>query len=180
MSTDSMERTAVAATPRSRAKDLGGLAVSGLVTIVIAAIGGLATAVTIDGWYAEAEKTLLNPPNALFGPVWTTLYTLLAFSAWLIWRQPASAERTRALRVYAGQLLFSSAWSPLFFVLYEVTGPSALWIALGWIVVLDFIVLANIAAFWAVKRLAAWLLIPYGLWLLFATALNASIAVVNS
>lgn len=182
MSTDSLEKTAPVATATKRplSRDLAGLAVSGLVTIVVAAIGGLATAVTIDGWYAEAEKTLLNPPNALFGPVWTTLYTLLAVSAWVIWRQPASPERTRALRVYAGQLAFSSAWSPLFFVLYEVTGPSALWIALGWIVVLDFIVLANIAAFWAVKRRAAWLLIPYGLWLLFATALNASIAVVNS
>ena len=95
-------------------------------------------------------------------------------------RQPASPERTRALRVYLGQLAFSSAWSPLFFVLYDITGPSALWIALGWIVVLDFIVLANIAVFWAVHRVAASLLVPYGLWLLFATALNASIAVVNS
>lgn len=180
MSTQSTEDTQVASTTRSLRRDLGGLLGSGLLTLGIAAIGGLATAVTIDGWYAEAEKTLLNPPNALFGPVWTVLYTLLAVSAWLVWRQPASSERTRALRVYLGQLAFSSAWSPLFFVLYDITGPSALWIALGWIVVLDFIVLANIAVFWAVNRVAASLLVPYGLWLLFATALNASIAVVNS
>ena len=109
MSTQSTEDTQVTSTTRSLRRDLGGLLGSGLLTLGIAAIGGLATAVTIDGCYAEAEKTLLNPPNALFGPVWTVLYTLLAVSAWLVWRQPASPERTRALRVYLGQLAFSSA-----------------------------------------------------------------------
>jgi len=74
----------------------------------------------------------------------------------------------------------SAAWTPLFFVGYDVVGGVGLWVSLVWIVLLDFVVLATVVRFWAVSKVAAVLILPYWMWLLFATALNASIAVMNS
>ena len=165
---------------RTLARDLGGLLVFLAVSLGVAAVAGVATFSTINGWYAEAEKTLWNPPNELFGPVWGVLYTLMGVAAWLVWRMPQSAERTTALGLFGGQLAMNAAWTPLFFVLYDVAGGISLWIALVWIVLLDFIVLGTIVKFWPVHKIASVLLIPYWVWLLFATALNASIAVMNS
>jgi benzodiazapine receptor len=167
-------------TNRRLAHDVGGLLVSVTVALVVAGVAGLATANTIDGWYADAEKTIWNPPNELFGPVWAVLYTLMAISAWLVWRAPESKDRSVALGLYAGQLAMNAAWTPLFFVAYDVAGGIALWVALAWIVLLDFVVLATVIKFWTVHRMGAVLLVPYWTWLLFATALNASIAVMNS
>ena len=165
---------------RTLAHDLGGLLVFLAVTLGVAAVAGIATSSTINGWYAEAEKTLWNPPTELFGPVWGVLYTLMGVAAWLVWRMPQSTERTTALGLLGGQLAMNAAWTPLFFVLYDVAGGISLWIALVWIVLLDFIVLGTIVKFWPVHKIASVLLIPYWVWLLFATALNASIAVMNS
>ena len=167
-------------TQRRLARDVGGLLVSVTAALVVAGVAGLATVNTIDGWYAEAEKTIWNPPNELFGPVWAVLYTLMALSAWLVWRAPLGRDRTIALGLYGGQLAMNAAWTPLFFVAYDVAGGIALWAALGWIVLLDFVVLATVIKFWTVNRMGAVLLVPYWTWLLFATALNASIAVMNS
>ena len=147
--------------------------------LAVACLAGISTLATIDGWFAEAEKTLWSPPNALFGPTGAVLYTLMAISAWLVWRRPNSAERQIALGLFAGQLAMNAAWTPLFFVLYDAIGGIALWIALAWIVLLDFVALATVIKFWPVNKLAAILLVPYWMWLLFATALNASIAVMN-
>lgn len=164
---------------RTLAHDVGGLLVFLVISLAVAGLSGIATFSTVDGWYAEAEKTLWNPPNDMFGPVWGVLYTLMAISAWLVWRAPVGNERTTALGLFAGQLAMNAAWTPLFFVLYEFAGGISLWIALAWIVLLDFIVLATVIKFWPVHKLASVLLIPYWVWLLFATALNASIAVMN-
>jgi tryptophan-rich sensory protein len=104
----------------------------------------------------------------------------MAVAAWLVWRTPASPERLVALRVYAGQLALNAGWPPMFFLLYEGVGGIGLWLALGWILILDFAALATIILFWNRSKAAALLLIPYWTWLLFATALNASLAVMNS
>lgn len=165
---------------RALAADLGALLVFLVASLAVAGIAGLATMSTVNGWYAEAEKTLWSPPSAMFGPTWGVLYTLMALSAWLVWRQPHSPERTQALGLFIGQLAMNAAWSPLFFVLYEYAGGVGLWVALVWIVLLDFVVLATIIVFWPVQRVASVLLVPYWAWLLFATALNASIAVMNT
>lgn len=165
---------------RTLTKDIGGLLVSLVVALLVASVAGLSSGMTIDGWYAEAEKTLWTPPNELFGPVWGVLYTLMAIAAWLVWRQPISQARYVALGLYAGQLAMTAAWTPLFFVAYDVFGSIALWAALVWIVLLDFVVLATVVKFWPVSKVGSVLLIPYWMWLLFATALNASIAVMNS
>ena len=115
----------------------------------------------------------------MFGPVWGVLYTLMALSGWLIWRQAMSPERRVALGLFIGQLAMNAAWTPLFFVAYELAGGISLWLALVWIVLLDFVVLATVIKVWPVNKVASVLLIPYWVWLLFATALNASIAVMN-
>ena len=165
---------------RTLTRDFGGLLVFLAVSLGVAAVAGVSTFSTINGWYAEAEKTLWNPPNELFGPVWGVIYTVMGVAAWLVWRTPASPERSTALGLFGGQLAMNAAWTPLFFVLYDVAGGVALWIALVWIVLLDFVVLATIVKFWPVNKIASVMLIPYWVWLLFATALNASIAVMNS
>lgn len=164
---------------RTLARDVGGLLVFVVVSLGVAGIAGIATVSTVNGWYAEAEKTLWNPPNDMFGPVWGVLYTLMALSGWLIWRQAMSPERRVALGLFIGQLAMNAAWTPLFFVAYELTGGISLWLALVWIVLLDFVVLATVIKVWPVNKVASVLLIPYWVWLLFATALNASIAVMN-
>ncbi len=165
---------------RTLANDVGSLLVFLTITLGVAAVAGIATFSTVNGWFAEAEKTLWDPPTELFGPIWGVVYTLMGIAAWLVWRTPRSTERTTALGLFGGQLAMNAAWTPLFFVLYDVAGGVSLWIALVWIVLLDFIVLATIVKFWPVRSIASVLLIPYWVWLLFATALNASIAVMNS
>lgn len=147
------------------------------VAAAVAAIGGIISAPAIDGWYAATPKPMWNPPDAVFGPVWTVLYTLMSVAAWLVWRRPDSELRTRALRVYALQLGLNALWSPAFFGLGAIIGAPGLWIALGLIVVLDFAILATIIRFGDLSRPAAALLVPYWFWALFATTLNAAIAV---
>ncbi len=161
------------------AKDMAALTISLLLALAVAALAGLASWSSVDGWYAHADRTLWNPPNQVFGPVWSVLYSVMAVAAWLVWRQPSSPERTVALRTYVAQLALNAAWPPLFFLLYDVIGGVGLWMSLGWILMLDFAVLATIVFFWRVSRLSSVMLFPYWTWLLFATALNASLAVMN-
>jgi translocator protein len=150
------------------------------IAFAVAAFGSLATFQNVDGWYADADKAFWNPPNVVFGPVWTVLYTVMSVAAWLVWRRPASTERTRALRVYVAQLVLNALWTPVFFGLYPLIGAPALWTALVIILALDVLVLVTMLRFWPVRRLAAVLLIPYWAWVLYATTLNATLAVLNS
>jgi translocator protein len=181
MSSDRVDSSSLSYARKDTAlRDVVGLAVFISLALMVAAIAGLSTSAAADGWYGSAEKTLWNPPNHVFAPVWSVLYTLMAFSAWLVWRRPASPERQRALALYAGQLALNAGWPPVFFLLYDVIGGVGLWISLGWILILDFAVLAAIVLFWRQSKASGLLLIPYWSWLLFATALNASLAVMNS
>jgi len=140
----------------------------------VAVLGSIATAGNVDGWYASAEKAPWNPPNWLFGPAWTLLYTLMSVAAWLVWRRGGS------LKPYVIQLVLNAIWTPVFFGLYPVIGAPALWIALVIIAALDVAVLLTMLRFWRTSKLAAWLLVPYWAWVLFATTLNAALAVLNS
>lgn len=145
----------------------------------VAALGSIATFQNVEGWYAEADKAFWTPPNVVFGPVWTVLYTLMSVAAWLVWREPASRDRSRALGVYIAQLALNAVWTPVFFGLYPTIGAPALWVALAIIVALDVMVLVTMLRFWPVRRLAAVLLIPYWAWVLYATTLNAALALLN-
>lgn len=150
---------------------------------VIAVIGTIANAPHTDGWYASAEKVAWSPPNAVFGPVWTILYVLIALSGWLIWRagyQDKQPNRARGpLIVFALQLILNGLWSPVFFAGYPLIGNAALWIALILIVALiaSVVWLAIATAPWS--KTAAWIMAPYLLWLLFATSLNIGVIALN-
>ncbi|NRQ48333.1 TspO/MBR family protein [Aeromicrobium stalagmiti] len=151
--------------PRAR----GPLVLLGLLvaSFAVAAIGGLATAGNVDGWYATADKPPFNPPNWLFAPVWTALYAAMAVAAWLVWRRGGD------LRLWWVQLALNLAWTPVFFA------AELLWPALVVIVLLDLAVAATLVMFWRTDRVAGALFVPYLAWVLFATALNASIAALN-
>jgi len=155
------------------------------ISFAVAAVGSIATAGNVSGWYADAAKAPWNPPNWLFGPAWTLLYTLMSVAAWLVWRAgrrgsaPSPAVR-RALAWYVAQLVLNAVWTPVFFGLYPSLGAPALWLALVIIVALDVAVLLTMPAFWRASRVASWLLVPYWAWVLFATTLNGALAALNS
>jgi benzodiazapine receptor len=151
-----------------------------VIAYAVAALGSIATISQVDGWYADAEKVPWSPPNAVFGPVWTVLYALMAVAAWLVWRERERTDVRRPLTLYVIQLVLNALWTPVFFGLYPFLGVAALWIAAAIIVALDLLVLLTLLAFRRVRRVAAVLLIPYAAWVLFATTLNVGIAALNS
>lgn len=141
-----------------------------VVALAVGAVGGFATASSVTTWYVGLHKPAFNPPNAVFGPVWTLLYILMALAAWRIWRiEPAGARKTQALTLYAVQLVLNLAWSLIFFGLRQ---PG---LALAEIAVLLLVVLATTAAFWRIDRVAGGMMVPYAAWVAFASVLNLAI-----
>jgi translocator protein len=149
------------------------------IAFAVGGFGGLATVENVDGWYATAAKASWNPPSAVFGPVWSVLYLLIAVSAWLVWRERLRTNVRPALTMYVVQLVLNALWAPVFFALYPLIGIAALWLALALILAIDVTVLLTMLRFWPVRRAAAWMLVPYWAWVLFATTLNVAIAVLN-
>jgi benzodiazapine receptor len=150
------------------------------ISFAVAGLGSTATISNVNGWYADAEKAFWGPPNWLFGPVWTVLYTLMSVAAWLVWRERHRVDVRSALALYVLQLVLNSVWTPVFFGLYPFIGSPALWIALLIILALDVFVLLTMISFWKASRTASWLLVPYWVWVLFATTLNWALAALNS
>ena len=126
-----------------------------------------------DAWYASLNKPSWNPPGWVFGPVWTALYLLMATAAWLVWRRGGFKNHGSALGLYGIQLLFNAAWSPLFFTLHRPLAAFAD-IALLWIAIV-----ATLRAFVKIHAPAAFLLLPYLLWVTFAAALNWTLFQLN-
>lgn len=164
-------------TPGTGAQILGPLVLLGA-SFAVAAIGGLSSASNVDGWYVTADKAPWSPPNWLFGPAWTFLYTAMAVAAWLVWRT-RDRRAPKALKVYAVQLTLNFLWTPVFFGLYPFLGSAALWIALLIIVSLIGAIIWTIALFRPISGWAGILLVPYLAWVLFATTLNAWMAFNN-
>jgi len=117
-------------------------------------------------WYAQLRKPAWNPPNWIFGPVWTALYTMMATAAWLVWRRGGLPGQRVPLALFVAQLLLNAAWTPLFF------GLRAPGLAFAGILLLWLAILATILAFWRAHRPAAALLAPYLAWVTFAAVLN--------
>ncbi len=137
---------------------------------LVAGISSTFSLAAIPHWYAALNKPLFNPPNAIFGPVWTLLYALMAIAVWLVWKTPGkSALRTAALRIFWLQLFLNFAWSWIFFRQHQLAG------ALLEIVVLWLAILAVTLLFLRVNRTAAWLMLPYLAWVAFAALLNFAI-----
>lgn len=137
-------------------------------------IGSLFTAPAIPGWYAGLVKPALNPPSWIFGPVWTTLYVLMGIAAFLVWKSGWGRKEVRtALGVFGLQLLLNASWSVVFFGLqspgWALVNIVALWFAIVWTMVL----------FYTISRPATYLLVPYILWVSFATYLNYALWILN-
>lgn len=136
---------------------------------VAAGLGSMATASSVNTWYTELAKPNWNPPNWLFAPVWTALYTAMAVAAWRVWRKRSIPGTATVIRVYWFHLLLNTAWSFLFFGLRQpgagLVGIVVLWGAIFWL----------LGQFWQRDRLAGVLWAPYLAWVTFATALNFEI-----
>ena len=141
--------------------------------VLVGALSGFATAQGVHTWYPELKKPFFNPPDSLFGPVWTVLYILMGISLYRIWNAPPSPDRLWGIIAFGIQLTLNFAWSFLFFYFRQIT------LALGEIMMLWASVLAMILFFFRVDQTAALLQIPYLLWVAFATLLNAAIRVIN-
>ena len=132
------------------------------------------TADTLNNWYAGLRKPPFNPPDWIFGPVWTMLYIMMGVAAFLVWRKGLEDKVVRiALACYIVQLTLNAIWTPLFF------GLQSPLLGLIDIVLLINAIIVTIFAFFQISRPAAILLIPYLAWICFATVLNASLYFLN-
>jgi benzodiazapine receptor len=138
------------------------------------AIGSVFTRPSIPGWYAGLAKPPFNPPNWVFAPVWTILYALMGIAAYLVYEKgPRMNAVRKALAVFAGQLLLNTLWSIVFFGAHLILGAAVV-IAILW-----GMIVASIWLFSRISKAAAYLLVPYILWVSFATVLNISLTVIN-
>ncbi len=154
---------------RSRLVDLIALALFVALCLGIGALGAAVTQTSVDVWYAGLAKPSFNPPNEVFGPLWTLLYVLMGIAAWRVWRA-ADRETTRGpLTLFALQLALNLGWSVVFFGLQKIGS------AVATIFVLDVAVVVTTLAFRPVDRLAGLLMLPYLAWVAFATVLNIAV-----
>jgi benzodiazapine receptor len=160
---------------RTRARDVVEAVVSIVVCQVAGLIGSFATFPSIPTWYASLAKPPFNPPNWIFGPVWTTLYTLMGIAAFLVWRKGIKNREVKiALGIFLVQLVLNTLWSVVFFGLNSLAGGLVV------IVVLWVAILLSIMTFFRISKAAGALLIPYILWVSFATILNFSLWQLNA
>lgn len=137
-------------------------------------IGSIFTIPSISSWYAGLIKPDFAPPNWVFGPVWTTLFALMGIATFLIWREGWNRKDVKiALGVFIVQLVLNTFWSVIFFGLQN---PGAAFVE---IIFLWLAILATIIVFAKISKPAAWLLVPYILWVSFAGYLNYSIWILN-
>jgi translocator protein len=144
------------------------LIVSIALPLLVGAVAGIFTAKAIPGWYETLYQPSFNPPNWLFGPVWTVLYILMGISFFMIWQTPPGNQRTLAMVAFFVQLLLNFGWSFLFFHFKEIG------LALAEVIVLWCAIVVMIVFFYRIRPVSAWINIPYLLWVTFATVLNAA------
>jgi tryptophan-rich sensory protein len=147
------------------------LIVSIAIPLIAAGIGSFFTSSKIPAWYAALQKPAFNPPNWIFGPVWTILFIMMGIALYLVWT--SGKANTAALWIFGIQLGLNVLWSILFFGM-----QSPLWAFVD-IIALWLAILATIISFYSVSATASYLLIPYILWVSFATILNWKIMVLN-
>lgn len=120
-------------------------------------------------WYRGLAKPEWNPPNWVFGPVWSFLYLSMAVAAWLVWLRRDRHRTVLPLGLYGTQLVLNALWSWLFFGLHRMG------LAFAEIVLLDGLIIACAVAFWPVHRVSSLLMIPYAAWVSFAAFLNLTL-----
>lgn len=158
--------TDAAQSPRpGMAPGRAGVIAAGLV-FLDSLLGQMATAPNLVPWYESLQKPWFNPPNAVFGPVWTFLYCLMAVAFWRILMLPRQPGKQLAVGLFLGQLLFTVAWS---FAFFAAQSPLA---GLAVVIPQWLLVVATGVVFGKFDRLAGWLIVPLGLWVGFAAVLN--------
>ncbi len=144
------------------------LALIGWIAVCFAA-AGFGSRYRPGPWYEQLRKPAWNPPNWVFAPVWTLLYTLMAIAVWRVWQEGGWAAQRVPITLFVFQLLLNALWSWTFFGLKNpglaFCDIAALWVTL----------LATLIAFWSAQPMAGGLLLPYLAWVTFASALNFSI-----
>lgn len=141
---------------------------------VAAGVGSLVTVPSVAGWYLTLNKPSFSPPNWIFGPVWTLLYFLMAISLYLVLiSKSAKKEKSAGLKYFFSQLVFNTLWSIVFF------GWHAPFFAFLDIILLWTLIFLTIKNFVKINKTAGWLLIPYLLWVSFASILNFAIVLLN-
>lgn len=146
------------------------LVISIVVCLAVGGTGSFFTISEITNWYSTINKPTFNPPNYLFGPVWTTLYIFMAIAFWLIWKSDAQNNlKKKAMLLFGIQLVLNFFWSIIFFNFHQL-GFASIEIVLMWI-----FILLTILAFYPISKTAAYLLVPYLCWVSFATVLSFSI-----
>jgi tryptophan-rich sensory protein len=155
-------------------RDIGLAALPLIAVVATSALAQFATFPNLAPWFAGLIKPGFNPPNWLFGPVWTTLYALMAFAAWRILRLSPSPARRNALILFWTQLALNAAWSWLFFAAHSPL------LGLVDIVPQLLLIIATMVAFGRLDKIAGWCLTPLAAWVAYASALNAAIWWLNS
>ena len=143
-----------------------------IVSFIAAAIGSAAS-IRAGPFYLELARPEWAPPPGIFGPVWTVLYALMAIAAWLVWRVGGFRAARSALTLFLVQLALNALWSWLFFAWHRGA------LAFADILLLWAAIVATLIAFWRIRPLAGAMLVPYLLWVSFASALNYSIWQLN-
>lgn len=150
------------------------LIISLAIPLVVGGASGFFTVSGVESWYQTINKPSWNPPNNIFGPVWTSLYILMGIALFLVWKADTSSELKKiAFTLFAIQMVLNFFWSIIFFKLHQ---PG--W-ALVEIIAMWVFILLTIFAFAQVNKTAAWLLVPYISWVSFATILNYTIWKIN-
>ncbi|RYE56188.1 MAG: tryptophan-rich sensory protein [Sphingobacteriales bacterium] len=142
--------------------------------LAIGAIGGIFTASSVKTWYLTLEKPDFNPPSAVFGPVWSSLYIMIGIASYLVWRERKSISNLPAVvGLYFCQLLLNLGWSFIFF------GQKNIGLALVEIIILWIVIIINALVFYRIHKWAGLLFVPYILWVSFASFLTYSIYILN-
>lgn len=156
-----------------RQKQIQSLFIFILLCLAVEIFASYWTNQTVSTWYPALKKPSWTPPGWVFGPVWTILYIMIAISGWLIYQAKPSLQRSTALAAYGGQLVLNFTWSFFFFSLMSPI------LGLIDIISLSLLIILTIINAWHVRQLAAILLIPYLIWVIYATMLNAEIWLLN-
>ena len=149
------------------------IGIASTVCLILGTVSGLLTVTGVTSWYATINKPSWNPPNWLFGPVWSILYLLMGASFAIAWHKGGEAGKNM-MKWFLVQFILNLAWSPAFFYFHNI-GLALTIIVLMWIAILITIFAAG-----KVKPVAAWLLVPYISWVSFAMILNSTIYVLNN
>ena len=145
---------------------------SALAMLILGGLGSVVTSSSIASWYVTLDRPPGTPPNWLFGPVWSVLYILIGVSFALVWHR-GKVGKNHITFLFFAQLILNLGWSPVFFGAHQIT------LALVVILLMWAFIVLTIRAFAQVSKPAAWLLIPYLIWVSYATYLNAGYAYLN-